>query len=403
MSTEWKMAPGNPTDEMVDAAMDAFYPTEYKDGALIGVVGWISENIRSQMRNAIQVALTVAPEAPKTFQDRVAPWMQECFGPRVSADVLERGDRLLEEVFELLQSGYYPVERVAALRDYVWSKPVGEPAQEVGGVMVTLAAYCIAHSLDMHEAGETELARISAPDVIAKIRAKQAAKPTGSALPVAAPEAPAPAPVVRVKPLEWVAETKDKARALTDIGTYVAWGDGGWHGPGAAGGVAPRNGNITTAKAAAQAHWEFCNWRPFDITPAPSPEAIAAAPNHVSEEMLDAAMHAYHGDAYDGRLRGCSAEVGEGAREEMRAAIAAALSLLKEGNTHNTPALSQAALDAAREEGLKEGYSKGVKAAVGAVTHFVVGERGESPLYIRNPMADECKDAILSLLKEGGR
>ncbi len=49
--------------------------------------------------------------------------------------------------------------------------------------MVTLAAHCLAHGVDMHEAGETELARIWTK--VDTIRAKQAAKPKGSALPVA--------------------------------------------------------------------------------------------------------------------------------------------------------------------------------------------------------------------------
>lgn len=128
---------------------------------------------------------------PVAFQQRVRPWMLTCFGAEISGDRLERGDRLLEEVFELLQSGDYPKDRVAALMGYVWSRPAGEPAQEVGGVMVTLAAYCLAHGLDMHEAAETELARIWTK--VDKIRAKQKAKPTGSALPQ---EWATPAPVV---------------------------------------------------------------------------------------------------------------------------------------------------------------------------------------------------------------
>lgn len=118
-----------------------------------------------------------------TLQSRVHPWMMACFGPEISADRVERGDRLLEEVFELLQSGGYDPARVLALRDYVWGRPAGDPPQEVGGVMVTLAAYCLAHNLDMHAAGETELARIWTK--VEAIRAKQAAKPVGSALPIA--------------------------------------------------------------------------------------------------------------------------------------------------------------------------------------------------------------------------
>lgn len=124
----------------------------------------------------------------ETFQARVQPWMLACFGAEIAADREERGDRLLEEVFELLQSGGYDPARVLPLRNYVWNRPAGEPRQEMGGVMVTAAAYALAHGLDMHEAGEAELARIWTK--VDAIRAKQAAKPTGSALPVAAPERP---------------------------------------------------------------------------------------------------------------------------------------------------------------------------------------------------------------------
>lgn len=132
-----------------------------------------------------------APAAePVAFQARVAPWMDACFGAEIASDRLERGDRLLEEVLELLQSGEYPQERVAALIGYVWSRPKGEPAQEVGGVMVTLAAYCLAHGIGMHDAGEVELARVWTK--VEKIREKQAAKPTGSALPMAWPASPPP-------------------------------------------------------------------------------------------------------------------------------------------------------------------------------------------------------------------
>ena len=120
--------------------------------------------------------------------------MLECFGPVIPYDKLERGDRLLEEVLELLQSGDYPTQRISALTDYVYGRDKGEPAQEAGGVMVTLAAYCLAHDLDMGTAGEAELARIWTK--VEKIRAKQAAKPTGSALPIVAPETTAdPEPI----------------------------------------------------------------------------------------------------------------------------------------------------------------------------------------------------------------
>lgn len=118
------------------------------------------------------------------FQDRVQGWMQLCFGAEISADKLERNDRFIEEALELVQSLGYDAARAHALVDYVFGRPVGVPEQEVGGVMVTLAALCAPNGLDMAVAGEVELERILHPDLVAKIRAKQAAKPTGSALPV---------------------------------------------------------------------------------------------------------------------------------------------------------------------------------------------------------------------------
>lgn len=108
------------------------------------------------------------------FQQRVRPWILECFGQDIAGDMTERGDRFLEEVIELLQAHGYDRERIPALVDYVYSRPAGEPAQEVGGVMVTLAAYCGAAGIDMHAAGDAELARVWT--MIPQIREKQASK-----------------------------------------------------------------------------------------------------------------------------------------------------------------------------------------------------------------------------------
>lgn len=121
------------------------------------------------------VYLAVPPEA-QTFQEGVSDWMAQCFVPSLYSNMTERGDRLLEEVLELLQAHGYDPSRVATLVDYVFNRPVGQPAQEVGGVMVTLAGYCWVAGLDMHAAGDTELVRITQPEVMAKIRAKQEAK-----------------------------------------------------------------------------------------------------------------------------------------------------------------------------------------------------------------------------------
>jgi hypothetical protein len=118
-----------------------------------------------------------------SFQTRVQPWMMACFGPMIAGDREERNHRFLEEALELVQSTGCTASEAHQLVDYVYGRPAGEPAQEVGGVMVTLAALCLAQGLDMHNAGETELARIWTK--VEAIRAKQAAKPKHSPLPQA--------------------------------------------------------------------------------------------------------------------------------------------------------------------------------------------------------------------------
>jgi hypothetical protein len=134
----------------------------------------------------ILTLLDLAERQLNCFQQRVQPWMLACFGETIAGDQEERNHRFLEEALELVQSTGCTASEAHQLVDYVYGRPVGEPAQEVGGVMVTLAALCLANGLDMHAAAETELARIWTK--VEQIRAKQAAKPKHSPLPEAAPQ-----------------------------------------------------------------------------------------------------------------------------------------------------------------------------------------------------------------------
>ncbi len=118
------------------------------------------------------------------FQERVGAWMLECFGAVIAADRMERNHRFTEEALELVQACGATAHECHQLVDYVFGRDVGEKRQEVGGVMVTLAALCSAQDLDMDKAGEREIAR--AWTVIDQIRAKQEAKPKFSPLPQAA-------------------------------------------------------------------------------------------------------------------------------------------------------------------------------------------------------------------------
>ena len=116
-----------------------------------------------------------------TFQKRVLEWMMACFSNEICRDTTECNHCFLEESLELVQSLGCIASEAHQLVTYVYSRPVGDPHQEVGGVMVTLAALCSAADMDMAPLGETELSRVWKN--IEKIRAKQAAKPKHSPLP----------------------------------------------------------------------------------------------------------------------------------------------------------------------------------------------------------------------------
>lgn len=119
-----------------------------------------------------------------SYQRQVHQWMLACFGERISADRMERNHRFIEEALELVQANGCTRSEAHQLVDYVFGRPVGDPDQEVGGVMVTLAALCTASGIEMQDAGDRELSRIWTK--VEQIRAKQAAKPKHSPLPAAA-------------------------------------------------------------------------------------------------------------------------------------------------------------------------------------------------------------------------
>jgi Ni2+-binding GTPase involved in maturation of urease and hydrogenase len=116
-----------------------------------------------------------------TYQRRVGQWLSACFPPSVRADQRERTHRFLEEALELAQASGCSRDDALALVDYVFGRPQGQPAQEIGGVMVTLASLCVVSKVDLAAAADRELQRNW--DRIDAIRAKQQTKPQGSPLP----------------------------------------------------------------------------------------------------------------------------------------------------------------------------------------------------------------------------
>lgn len=142
--------------------------------------------IREILSAAVSQPAPTTGDEREAFQRRVLPWMIQCFGPAITADRIERNHRFFEEATECVQANGMTRSEAHQLVDYTFDRPVGELRQEVGGVMVTLAALCIASDVDMHEAGTVELARVW--QKIEQIRAKQAAKPKHSPLPEHVPE-----------------------------------------------------------------------------------------------------------------------------------------------------------------------------------------------------------------------
>lgn len=118
---------------------------------------------------------------PRSFQDRVRDWMNATFTKDIVEDKTERNHRFLEEALELVQACNGTQAEAHMLVDYVFNRSRGERAQEVGGVMVTLAALCNANHLRMIDSGNVELERCWKN--IAKIREKQLSKPLHSPLP----------------------------------------------------------------------------------------------------------------------------------------------------------------------------------------------------------------------------
>lgn len=115
------------------------------------------------------------------FQELVSAWLHDCFGLEVAYNKLERNHRFLEEALELVQACGCSKDEAIQLVDYVYGRQSGEIEQEVGGVMVTLAALCHARGIRLQQCSIREYERVLVN--VEKIRAKQAAKPKHSPLP----------------------------------------------------------------------------------------------------------------------------------------------------------------------------------------------------------------------------
>lgn len=91
------------------------------------------------------------------YQERVKDWVISTFDEGVIVDIPERCHRFIEEALELVQALGLSREDIYRHVTRTYSRPVGELAQEIGGVMVTLNALATAAGIDILTAAETEL------------------------------------------------------------------------------------------------------------------------------------------------------------------------------------------------------------------------------------------------------
>lgn len=87
-------------------------------------------------------------------------WATRSFGREHVYNFPVRALRLAEEAVELAQAYKVPKEKMLDLIEIVYSRPAGDPEQELGGVMMTATVLAGAHGHDPDAFFEIELRRV---------------------------------------------------------------------------------------------------------------------------------------------------------------------------------------------------------------------------------------------------
>ena len=96
------------------------------------------------------------------LESRIVRWITSSFGWELFRNRHERGRRFLEEVVELNQAMGVSHEDALRIVNHVYSRPVGQIDQEMGGVGITLLGLCGSLDLDFQELTKRELDRVLA-------------------------------------------------------------------------------------------------------------------------------------------------------------------------------------------------------------------------------------------------
>ncbi len=87
-------------------------------------------------------------------------WATRSFGPDHVYNFSVRALRCAEEAVELAQAYKVPKEKMLELVEIVYSRPSGNPEQELGGVLLTATVLAAAHGHDPDAFFEEELRRV---------------------------------------------------------------------------------------------------------------------------------------------------------------------------------------------------------------------------------------------------
>jgi hypothetical protein len=96
----------------------------------------------------------------RDFQKRMTDWGIRCFGEEHIFDSKVRALRLVEEAVEFAQAVDAPQDQCAKLIEYVYSRPKGNPDQELGGVGVTVLVAASSRRKDFLSLVEAEVKRV---------------------------------------------------------------------------------------------------------------------------------------------------------------------------------------------------------------------------------------------------
>lgn len=96
----------------------------------------------------------------KTTTKIALEWATRCFGREHVYNFAIRALRLAEEAVELAQAYKVPKQTMLDLVETVYSRPAGNPEQELGGVMMTATVLAGAHGFDPDVFLDEELCRV---------------------------------------------------------------------------------------------------------------------------------------------------------------------------------------------------------------------------------------------------